>query len=137
ERGKPRVAIAERREVEGQIWQRPPAVPELEGEHLLGVEVTVAEEEDHGVSGRVGRGDVHVALEPGRHPYGARYRAPERLAVREIPGRAHARLHLEAAEVVVLELGADSQPHGVRQRDLVLHEPAGEIVPRGGRAQLK
>src|SRR5581483_6540221 len=135
ERGEPGVAIAKCRQVERELRDGTPAVAEIDGEHFLRVEVAIAEEHDDRVAGRVSGIDVDIPLETCRHPYRARDGAPHSLVGREIPRCAYARLHLEAAEVIVLELRAEGDAYRVRQGDLILDETAREIVAGVGGAQ--
>ena len=130
QRGESFVAVVEQRQVERQHVQRLPAIAELVREQVFGLEVLVAKQDRARVAARWSRFDQDVSFEPRRHAHCARYRAPSVVAGRDIPREPRGRLHFEAAEVVVLQLRADRQAQAVRESELILHEPADQMIAR-------
>ena len=125
------VAVAEQGEVEEEGPRGAQAVPGLVGDQLLGAEVVLAEDGDDDGDGarRDERRQRAVHVEDRRGAHRARAGEPDHVGLGRPPGEAQARLVLEAAVIVVLELRADGEAQPLaRERDLVLDERGVEVV---------
>src|SRR6058998_3675446 len=74
-------------------------------------------------------GPEEIAVDARGRAQGARYRAPDQALRVGLPGEPRRRQGLGAGVVVVLELGAESEPQVFLQRDLVLRKHVRPVHP--------